>query len=358
MKLLINALSGIGDALMFSPTLESLKTNCPDVQIDFLVMYKSVKELYENNPHINNIYYIDLIKQSKLKSIKEIFDLRKNIYDYAINIYPSNRFEYNLLNFLIGSKNRLSFRYIHSNILRFEFLNTHLIAEKKDIHNVLQNLEIVKLLCRNNDIEGSKMDIYFSEETDKLAKEWIDKNNLNNRLIVGIHAGSSTIKNHINKRWQNSKYSDLGKKLVSEFNAHILLFGNEVELNNEICKDIGIQCTVVNTKYFMDSVAIMKYCKIFVSNDTAFLHCASALSIPIVAIFGYTNFNELYPWKTKHIIVRKQLECSPCFYNSPKPASCFWKGTEKFKCMKTIEVNEVFDACELLIKEIPDYSKS
>ncbi len=358
MKLLINALSGIGDALMFSPTLESLKTNCPDVQIDFLVMYKSVKELYKNNPHINKIYYIDLINQSKLKSIKEIFDLRKNNYDYTINIYPSNRFEYNLLNFLIGSKNRLSFSYIHSNIFRFEFLNSHLIAEKKDIHNVLQNLEMAKLLCGNNDIEGSKMEIYFSEEKDKLAKDWIEKNNLKNRLIVGFHAGSSTIKNHINKRWQNSKYSDLGKKLVSEYNAHILLFGNEVELNNQICKNIGEQCTVVNTTNFMDSIAIMKYCKIFVSNDTAFLHCASALSIPIVAIFGYTNYNELYPWKTKHIIVRKQLDCSPCFYNSPKPASCIWKGTEKFKCMKTIEVNEVFDACELLIKEIPDNRKS
>jgi len=94
MKLLVNALSGIGDALMFSPALKALKCNLSDLQIDFLVMYKSVGELYENNPYISNIYFIDLLNQPKLKSLKEISDLRKNKYDYSINIYPSNRYEY------------------------------------------------------------------------------------------------------------------------------------------------------------------------------------------------------------------------------------------------------------------------
>ncbi len=50
MKILINALSGNGDALMFSPALRLLKEKIPDVQIDMLVMFQSVKEMYQEHP--------------------------------------------------------------------------------------------------------------------------------------------------------------------------------------------------------------------------------------------------------------------------------------------------------------------
>ncbi len=111
------------------------------------------------------------------------------------------------------------------------------------------------------------------------------------------------------------------------------------------------QATIASTHNYMDSVSRMKYCRLFVSNDTAFMHTAAALQIPTVAIFAYTNYKELYPWKTKHAVIRKDLACSPCFYNSPKPATCIFKGSDEFKCMKLIEVSEVFGAADRLISE-------
>ena len=78
MKILINALSGNGDALMFSPALRILKEKLPDSEIDMLVMFRSVKEMYEQNPFLNEIYLIDLLKQSKFKSLSEIRGLKLN----------------------------------------------------------------------------------------------------------------------------------------------------------------------------------------------------------------------------------------------------------------------------------------
>jgi heptosyltransferase-2 len=80
------------------------------------------------------------------------------------------------------------------------------------------------------------------------------------------------------------------------------------------------------------------------------MHIAAGLKIPTVAIFGYTNYKELYPWKNKHEIVRKELECSPCFFNSPRPVQCIFTGEEEFKCKKTIEVEEVFNAAASLLR--------
>jgi len=96
LKILVNALSGIGDALMFTPALSTLKKELPDVQIDVLVMFKGVKDLYENLDEINHVYFHDMINSSKFSNLQYILNLRKNKYDISINVYPSNRKEYNL----------------------------------------------------------------------------------------------------------------------------------------------------------------------------------------------------------------------------------------------------------------------
>jgi heptosyltransferase II len=350
MKILINALSGNGDALMFSPTLKILKEKIQGVQIDMLAMYKSVKEMYSESPYLKNIYFIDFLHQSKIKSLKEIREIRKNKYDISINTYPANRFEYNFLNFLLGAKKRIAHHYMHTNIIRFEFLNNTLVDEVKDRHNVLQNYEIARNLVEIPiDDNAGNMEIQLKDEDIASAEKWIKEVNPENKIVVGFHAGSALLKNHINKRWDKKKYAELGKILIEKNNAIILLFGNEFELNNEINEMMENKGVLASTKNYMDSMARQKFCNLFVSNDTAFLHTSAAFGIPTVGIFAYTNYNELYPWNTNNIIVRKELKCSPCFYNSPKPAICLWKGEDEFKCMKMISVDEVYEACEKLI---------
>ncbi|MBN1632869.1 MAG: glycosyltransferase family 9 protein [Ignavibacteria bacterium] len=350
MKILINALSGIGDVLMFTPALRLLREKLPDSRIDALVMYKSVYQLFKNNPFIDDVIFIDFFKQSKFKSLKEVHRLRNNKYDFGINTYPSNRFEYNVLNYLLGAKKRLGHSYNHSNFFRFEFLNNITIKEIQDRHNVLQNIDLIKTIVNIDDItEYPCMEIYIDKHYDEKTKKWISDINREGRVVIGFHPGSATLKNHINKRWGKHKYIELGKKLIEKDNAVILLFGNEFELNEDIKKGIGENAVISSTDDFNDSLSRMKECKLFVSNDTAFMHSAAALQIPVIAIFGYTNHKELYPWNVKYIVIRKKLDCSPCFYNSPKPASCKWKGEERFKCMKQISVDDVYFGCSKLL---------
>ncbi len=349
MKILINALSGNGDALMFSPALRLLKEKIPAAEIDMLVMFKSVKEMYEHSPFLNKIHHINFLKQSKLKSIREILSLRSNHYDASINVYPSNRTEYNLVNYFLGAKKRLAHNYTHTDAWRLEVLNNVTASEIPNRHNVLQNFDLVKNLSSMYENELQGLEIFLSEDDKKKSQQWLIENELQNKVLVGFHAGSAVLKNHIHKRWDKEKFAALGNLLIEKFNAKILLFGNEFDLNLEIDELLGGQGIIASTSNYMDSMARMKFCNLFVSNDSAFLHSSAAFRIPTVGIFGYTNAQELYPWGTEHIIVRKELECSPCFYNSPKPAECLWTGEEEFKCMKMISVEEVFEACKIIL---------
>jgi heptosyltransferase-2 len=359
MKILINALSGIGDAVMFSPALSVLKHHFPDSRIDMLAMFSQVKQIYASNKNINKIYFIDFLHQSKFKSFKEVLAIRKNKYDYSINVYPSNRKEYNSLNLLLGAENRIATKYLHYSSSNFDFLNSSLKNEIKDRHNVLENFDLIKVIAKDaeeNELGPYVINIPITEEV-KTTEYMID-NLLLEKYFIGFHIGSATFKRHINKRWPAEKYIELAKLLHRKFLAHILLFGTETELNQQVLKELKHFAYIPQFDNIMTGIALMKKCKLFVSNDTALMHIASALQIPVVAIFGYTNYKELHPWKSRYIIIRKELECSPCFFNSPSPVQCIFSGEDEFKCIKTVEVDEVFEAIVKLIEEVPGNIKS
>jgi heptosyltransferase-2 len=307
--------------------------------------------MYSHNPYLNDIYFVDFLKQSKFKSLSAISKIRKNKYDVSFNVYPANRYEYNALSYLLGAKKRISHHYTHTNFKRMEFLNTVLVDEVKDRHNVLQNLDLVKQLVPISDIMAGGLEIFLSDNDKEKAGNWIEEINPDGKLLVGIHAGSSTLKNHIHKRWDAGKYVVAGKKLMDEHNARILLFGIEHDVNNYIYEKLNGEAVIASTSDYMDSMARMAHCGLFISNDTAFMHSAAAFKIPTVAIFAYTNYLELYPWQTEHFIVRRQLECSPCFYNSPKPVECIWKGDDEFMCIRPISVAEVMNGCRKLLSK-------
>ena len=349
MKILINALSGNGDALMFTPALRLLKEKLPESEIDMLVMFRSVKDMYNESPFLNEIHFIDFLKQSKLRSLSDVRRLSKNNYDYSINVYPANRLEYNITNAFLGAKKKIAHHYLHTGPARAEFFNDILIDEIKDRHNVLQNLDLIKSIVSVSDVEAGGLEIFMSNEHREKSKVWLKENNPENKLLVGFHPGSSILKNHIHKRWDKSKYAELGNRLMKDYNAKILLFGNEFELNAEINIMMNNDGIISSTNDFIDSISRMEHCRLFVSNDTAFMHSAAALKIPVIGIFGYTNYKELYPWKTNNVVIRKELDCSPCFYNSPKPAECIFTGEEEFKCMKMIGTEEVYAAAKQLI---------
>lgn len=349
MRIIINALSGNGDALMFTPALRLLREKLPDAEIEMLVMFKSVKEMFANHPALSRIHHIDFLKQPKLKSIMELRKLKTLEYDYSINVYPSNRLEYNIVNSLLGAKKKIAHHYIHTKPGRAEFVNDILINEVKDRHNVLQNIDLIGPIVDVSDDSAGRMEIFISDDDADKAKEWLEENGLTGKKIAGIHAGSSVLKNHIHKRWKKEGYSDLVKYLHDEKGFEVLLFGTEYELNNEIISMSGCNAKIASTPNFMDSIARMRHCSVFISNDTAFMHCAAALQLPTVAIFGYTNSRELFPWQTRNVVVRKDIDCSPCFYNSPKPAECKFTGAEEFKCMKLITTEDVTKAVDLLL---------
>lgn len=345
MKILILALSGIGDALMFIPALKLLRQSLPSAQIDALTMYQGTKEIYETNPYFNKVIHFDFLKEGVLNSLKFVIGLRKK-YDATINVYPSNRKEYNFINFLLGAKKRVGVEYLRMNISNLGWLNNVTVLENDKTHNVQINIKLIEKLLSKKFDEEPAMQIDLSNDDKEFADRFFKEKNISeNDFVVGFHPGCATLKNHIKRRWEPLKFSELGKKLIKEKNAKIFLFGGpeEEELKSVINKTIdSINSFMINPKRFLQSIAIMKRCNVFITNDSALMHVASAIGLKVIAIIGPTNTHYIHPWKTKHKIVSLNLDCAPCFFYTPKPLTCS-RTDVQFKCIKELDVDMVYN---------------
>lgn len=346
MKILAIALSGIGDALMFTPALKLLRQNAPDAEIDALVMYKGAQEIFSANTNLNKTIHFNFLEEGAFKSLKFLFQIRKK-YDASINVYPSNRKEYNIISFLIGAKERAGVVYLRKNKINLGFLNNIKVLENDIVHNVQTNIKLCEALIGKKFNEETSLEFPIPEkELNSAANYFSEMGVRDNELVIGFHPGCAILKNHIKRRWEPEKFAKLGNKLIEQHSARILIFGgpDEKELKDKIHTLIGSEkVSVISVDSLTQSTAIMKRCNMLVTNDSSQMHIASALGLKVVAIIGPTNQYYIYPWKTEHKIVSLNLDCSPCFFYSPRPLKCN-RTDLKFKCIKDLTVDMVYSS--------------
>lgn len=330
---------------MFTPALLKLREHYKDAQIDVMVMFKGTKDIYENMPFVSNVYYYDFINSNPFSVLRYLLKFRKK-YDLTVNVYPSNRKEYNIINFLTGASKRAGVRYLRKDFVNLGLLNNLTIREDDSLHNVEENIRLIEKITGTGISEIPPLQLEIAEKEIDFGKEYLKQLKINiSDLVIGFHPGCATLKNHINRRWESEKFIELGKKLIRVKGAKILLFGGpeEKELKDSIASGInsGSVYSVV-TDNLLQSVAVMKRCDVFVTNDSALMHIAAALKLNTVSIIGPTNINYIRPWQTEYKIASLNLDCAPCFYYSPRPLTCTRKDI-KYKCIKKLDVDLVYN---------------
>jgi heptosyltransferase I len=66
------------------------------------------------------------------------------------------------------------------------------------------------------------------------------------------------------------------------------------------------------------------------------MHIGAALNVPVFAVFGPTDPLRTGPYGKRHIIIREDVACSPCFK----------KSCADVKCMKDLSAEKVYKAVQ------------
>ena len=80
--------------------------------------------------------------------------------------------------------------------------------------------------------------------------------------------------------------------------------------------------------------ALLKKAKLLLTNDSAVMHLASYLDVPVASIFGPTNEEKYGPWSQKCMVIKKGIFCRPC-----EKAACRF---ETLACLSCIKPNDAF----------------
>ena len=93
-------------------------------------------------------------------------------------------------------------------------------------------------------------------------------------------------------------------------------------LAQELCQRLRVPVLNSTGKLsLMHTAALLQQCHLLLSNDSGLMHMATALRVPVVAIFGPTvqEFG-FYPFKASAQVVSTALACRPCSTKAPRAA--------------------------------------
>lgn len=289
-KILIIRLSSLGDVLLTTPMIRSLKKQNPSIEIDFVVR-DEYKEILILNPYINKLYTLTREKDSQ-KLLKE--ELGRVNYDAVVDL------QNNLRSRVITSKIRSPKYRFNKNRLG----KILLVRLKK---NIMQELPPIPVRYAQT-LPGLMPD---DKGPEIFSREMPDDVLVSDKKYIGFCPGSK----HFTKMWPKEYYIELGIKLTEE-GYTIVLFGGRSDI--DICREISLNIpgsiNACNGDDILKTYVEMKMCKVIVCNDSGLMHTACAAETPVLAIFGstVTDFG-FAPYNNKNIILQnKSLYCRPC----------------------------------------------
>ncbi len=345
-KILVICASGVGNTILFTPTLKTIRRARPKAKITLFVASPIFAEPVKGIRLADEIIVFDYGK-SFLEKIKLILKLRNGKFDYSVTAFPSNRWQFNVFAFLAGAKKRITHSYRVGGIKTLSFLQNVKVSVNENLHDVDQNLNLLKPL-KISLPEEKRLLFYLSEKEKDAAEKFWRENNLNGSFVAGIHPGSGGIEQEA-KRWPVEKFIKLCNRLIKEKKAKILIFGGQDEkklksrINNSTIKS---QSFVINGSLKLAAALIQK-CNLFIANDSGLMHIAVAMRVKTIGIFGPTNYKRTAPYGKNCYIVRGKFSCPSCltypFYSTSSAIKC----KESIKCLKEIKVNEVMDKYEM-----------
>ena len=340
-SVLLIRLDNLGDVLLTTPAVKSLKQRFPDARITMLVKEWSF-EAVKNNPHIDEIvifnssWTVPNQEGRNTATVTGIYHLVRRLrmgrFDLAIDFKGDLRNIF--LAYVSGAKRRISYA-----VRGGGFLLTDVVQYESDIHEIDKNLKLLSSLGINS--EDGKMELHSkAEDVSTMERIFKQKGIDPGRRTIAIHHGGASQF----KRWDMEKFVDLAGRLTENNSTNVLVFGGPYERRtSQFAEKPGKGIFLMPDMTICQMAAAFRRCDLLVCNDSGPMHVALAVGTPTVAIFGPTYPKRFGPKDLgKNKVVRSGLSCSPCWHPD-KPIGC----NERI-CLKSIDVEEVLGAVEEL----------
>ena len=365
-KILVRGTNWLGDAVMTTPALLRLREKFPDAHIALLTPEK-LRDLWANHPAVNETISFASGENVFLTGKK----LRAGKYDLALVFPNSPRSALEV--WLAGIPQRIGYARPWRNFFltsavasRASAVRMHKrsvneikrLADTADqsrtgvspvraggtpallsnAHQLHEYLHLVAALGANPEPRPPQLSVTLDEIETAKKKFGLDKVS---GPIFGLNPGAEY---GPAKRWPVEKFIAAAREIQHRTNCTWLTFGSQADaaIANRIESAIPSPPTAIfnlaGKTSLRELMALLKICRVLLTNDTGPMHVAAALGTPVVVPFGSTS-PELtgpgLPGDSRHRLLKSDAPCSPCFLR---------ECPIDFRCLNGISVERVVEA--------------
>ncbi len=325
-KILLTRMKYIGDVVLTTPVIKTLREAFPDSYIAYLGDSNAVS-LLEHNPNLDEIIPFDFSKDSVLYQMNMYAGLFSRHFDLSIDLFSNPRSA--LLTYATRAKVRIG----GDSKTRGKLYTVRIRDDGKpksaiDYH--YQSLKPVGVQPKHFTTE-----IFLTEQEKTEARNILSANGINvDRKIVALHPGGTWPA----KLWQKEKFAELARAL-SQKDISVILSGGSND--NEVTGYVRTHSNAVTLGNvpLRTVAAVYSQCNALVSNDCGVMHISVAVGTPTVGIFGPGQEQIWFPYSPPHKALRKHVFCNPCHLNV-----CNRQGNEYMECMQLLTVDEVLSS--------------
>lgn len=294
---------GIGDEILFLPTIISVKKEFPDAKITLALEPRS-KGIKDLTDIIDELFLIDIkFKNKYIELLKLIFYARKNHFDMVISSGGNKMIS--ILLFLTGIKQRFGYKTGKLS----EILLTKAIQLNKNQYACDMYHDLVTPITK---IKTNLPQININDE-DKIKNS------------VLIHPGVSklSVKMGMIKTITPNVWAEVVDGLIEKGKKVILAGGpddadciNAIRNTIKHAQDENFVDMYGKTKNLNELAHLIAKSEIFLCSDSAPLHIAVALRTKTFVIFGSTDYKKLIPESENVIPLLTNDNCplKPCLW--------------------------------------------
>ena len=331
-RILFIKLSSLGDIVLTTPVLSSIKKKWPNAEITYLVETEG-EPLIRHNPDIDEVVIFNRGRAESylpfhpFKALTEVLSaikkLRKKKFDIAFD------FQGLFKSWIFLMFSRAVLRVGKGRFIGVDIKSPHRRNIKR--HAVPSYFEVLILLgLKIPSLKNMKTFLYFTKK-EEISALRILKGRRKTALLNPFTTWQS-------KRWSVEYWIELGKRLTDlGYMVIVSGAGSDNDLSKKIARKISKSAKSIAGKLnLLSFAALLNKVNIFVTVDSAPMHIASAFKTPTVSLFGSTDPQRTGPWQGKGKVIAYGCDGVPCLKRT-----CY---EDPAICMTEIGVDEVLKA--------------
>ena len=297
---LICGVNWLGDSVMCMPAVQTLKRRHPTSRLVMLVK-SGMEPLWRMHCAVDDVIASDMRLGAFLDPVREV---RAGRYGQCL-VFP-NSLRSAIVPYLAGIPIRVgmpghSRAWMLTRVVRAP-------TEPGRYHQAWEYMAIGDVADETSELEAPRVSIPAASRAqagDRLAASagnsiWIG-------LIPGAARGPS-------KQWPPEHFIETGRQLTAAADCRMLIMGtgDEIALCRRVASGIGGKalCLAGETA-FVEFAALLSQCRVVVANDSGGMHLATAVGVPVVAVYGLTDPGKTGPIGPGHCVIQPEIPVAP-----------------------------------------------